>query len=231
MINKEINPKFENEFFDTLYSTDTKIDSSCSSGRLSRTYRFHSEYNDIPSYYRYFQNEKNGGFPSADYCPVSREISSETNNTYYVGHCSKGNGDYGTRILYFTKQTTRLNETHYQTRSFYDHNKSGDILDITGETFSNNSFCYQSTLKKNGVNFNSSLPRAICYESFCSNRSLTIKIKDDYFVCPRAGGKIIVEGYKGYFLCADYNLICSGTVMCNDLFDCVEKKSETKEES
>ena len=103
VINKEINPKFENEFFDTLYSTDTKIDSSCSSGRLSRTYRFHSEYNDIPSYYRYFQNEKNGGFPSADYCPVSREISSETNNTYYVGHCSKGNGDYGTRILYFTK--------------------------------------------------------------------------------------------------------------------------------
>ena len=36
------------------------------------------------------------------------------------------------------------------------------------------------------------LVRAICYESFCSNRSLTIKINDDYIVCPRAGGKIEV---------------------------------------
>ena len=39
------------------------------------------------------------------------------------------------------------------------------------------------------------------------------------------------EGYNGYFLCPDYNLICSGTVMCNDMFDCVDKKSEIKKDS
>ena len=61
--------------------------------------------------------------------------------------------------------------------------------------------------------------------------SLTIKIHDDYIVCPRAGGKIEIEGYSGIFLCPDYNLMCSGTVICNDMIDCVEKKSEIKENS
>ena len=62
-------------------------------------------------------------------------------------------------------------------------------------------------------------------------KSLTIKIFNDYVVCPRAGGKIEVEGYQGYLLCPDYNLICSGTVICNNIFDCVEKNSSVKEES
>ena len=128
-------------------------------------------------------------------------------------------GEYGTQIYYFKKERIDLNETHYRIRSFYYYNKSKDLANITGETYSVNSFCYQTTLIKNGINFNSTVARAVCYESFCSNLSLTIKINDDFFVCPRAGGKIEVEGYTGYFLCADYNLICSGTVMCNDLFD------------
>ena len=66
---------------------------------------------------------------------------------------------------------------------------------------------------------------------FCSSKSLTIKIHDNYILCPRSGGKIEVEGYGGFLLCPDYNLICSGTKMCNDMFDCVEKKSEAKNES
>ena len=73
--------------------------------------------------------------------------------------------------------------------------------------------------------------RPNCYEIFCSQKSLTIKIFTDYIVCPRAGGKIYVNGYYGYLLCPDYNLMCSGTVICNDMFDCVEKNSITKEDS
>ena len=228
----KINPKFENEFFDTFLS-DYKFDSSCSSGRQSRTYQFLSEYNDIPSYYRYFShNEKLGGRPSADYCPVPRGIDNERVNNQYVGSCSLGNGDYGTFILRNYTYTQPLNSTHYSIITTGIYNTSGELQDILGETFSDQSFCYQSTLIKNDINnFNNTIPRAVCYESFCSKRSLTIKINDDYFLCPRAGGKIVINGYKGYFLCADYNLFCSGTVMCNDLFDCVEKKSEAKEES
>ena len=73
--------------------------------------------------------------------------------------------------------------------------------------------------------------RAIWFETFCSSKSLTIKIGEDYIECPRAGGKIEVNNYEGYLLCPDYNLICSGTVLCNDMFDCVDKKSEIKEDS
>jgi hypothetical protein len=63
---------------------------------------------------------------------------------------------------------------------------------------------------------------------YCSERSLTIKINNDYIVCPREGGKIKAINFNGYLLCPDYNLICSGTVLCNDLFDCIEKESTLK---
>ncbi len=62
----------------------------------------------------------------------------------------------------------------------------------------------------------------------CSDKSLTIQINNTFIVCPREGGKIASFGFDGYLLCPDYNLICSGTVLCNDMFDCVEKKSLLK---
>ena len=65
---------------------------------------------------------------------------------------------------------------------------------------------------------------------FCSSKSLSIQIYDQYIVCPREGGKVEVSGkYQGYVFCPDYNLICTGTTVCNDMFDCVEKKSLSKE--
>ena len=230
VISQEVNSLFKNEFFSSVLS-DTNYDASCSSGRLSRAYHYFTYYSEIPSAFQYFDDSSKGGFTSADYCPVSRGILNESDISHYVGSCNtKGTGEYGMRILYHAQEYIK-NKTHTTTRHFTYYNKSGDIVDITGESLSEQSFCYQSTLLKDGLVFNNTIPRAVCYESFCSNRSLTIKINDDYFVCPRAGGKIAVEGYSGYFLCPDYNLICSGTVMCNDLFECVEKKSETKEES
>ena len=216
--NHQVNPLFENEFYDSI-SSPAFIDSSCSSGRQSRTYYAWWIYDDIPSQYQYFSNKKYGGFVAADFCPVSREIKEENDNSYYIGHCSlKGSGQYGTKIKY------------RGSRNYYYYT-SNEAKSYTGETLSDHSFCYQSTLVKNGINFNTNVVRAVCFESFCSSKSLTIKVNNDYFVCPRAGGKIKLVGYKGYFMCPDYYLICSGTVMCNDMFDCLDKKSETKEES
>ena len=71
----------------------------------------------------------------------------------------------------------------------------------------------------------------MCFPSYCSSLSLTILIYDQYIVCPRQGGNVEVEGYLGRLHCPDYNLICAGTVMCNDLFDCIDKKSESKTKS
>ena len=71
----------------------------------------------------------------------------------------------------------------------------------------------------------------MCFPSFCSSRSLTIQIYDQFVICPRQDGNIKVEGYIGFLHCPDYNLIFPGTVMCNEIFDCIEKKSLLKEES
>ena len=109
-------------------------------------------------------------------------------------HCSlKGNGGYGTKILYEEYELIPLNSTHWNIIPYIYSNKSEELESITGETYSDHSFCYQSTLVKNNTdNNNLNSVRAVCYESFCSNSSLTIKINDDYIICPRAGGKIEV---------------------------------------
>jgi hypothetical protein len=62
--------------------------------------------------------------------------------------------------------------------------------------------------------------RAVCFNMLCSDKSLTIQVGEDYFVCPRGGGKINGVGYDGYLLCPDYNLICTRSVIYNDIFDC-----------
>ena len=218
----EINPLFENEFYDSIKSYHL-IDASCSSGRQSRTYHAWWLWGYIPEYYQYFEDKRYGGWPSADFCPVSQSHFSENENGYCIGHCSKkGSGEYGSQITYEVSN------------GVLTYNKSEELYSITGEEYSDHSYCFLSSLTKKNVEnieYYSNTVRAICYESFCSPRSLTIKIHDDYIVCPRAGGKIEVEGYEGYFLCPDYNLMCSGTVLCNDMFDCVEKKSEIKNES
>jgi len=65
----------------------------------------------------------------------------------------------------------------------------------------------------------------------CSSLSLSIKINEQYIVCPRRGGYVkIGRNYTGHLLCPDYNLICSQTVPCNNMFDCVEKGSRMKED-
>ena len=215
----QINPLFYNEFFDTISEGKT-IEPSCSAGRQSRTYSAFWVYDDIPVEYQYFGSSTTGGYSPADYCPIAVKYSAEEEKSNFVGHCStKGSGEYGSRIVYSSQYISPL---------------SRNMMPVTGETFSENSFCFLSSLTKDNLLISkvySSVVRAVCYEIFCSSKSLTVKIHEDYIVCPREGGKIIAEGYEGYFLCPDYNLMCSGTQICNDLFDCVDKKSETKEES
>ena len=100
------------------------------------------------------------------------------------------------------------------------------------ENYSVSSFCVLSSLiSKNIDNYNqySNTIRAVCYQMHCSERSLTIQINNDFIVCPRAGGKINAKNYDGFLSCPDYNLICSGTILCNDMFDCVEKRSLLKD--
>ena len=212
------NENFENEFYDTINKYKS-IESTCSSGRQSRTYKAWWQMDDIPPEYKYFEREDIAGYAPADYCPVSLKYQVEEDLSYFSGHCSKiGAKIYGSVLQY---PAHNFNGT------------SGALLEKTGEVFSENSFCFLSSLAKNtfpDAEFISYVVRANCYEILCSSRSLTIKIFDDYIVCPRAGGKISVEGYYGYLLCPDYNLMCTGSVICNNMFDCIDKQSTKKED-
>ena len=101
-----------------------------------------------------------------------------------------------------------------------------NLASIIGESHSDISFCALSSLVKNEEYSNE--VRAVCFKMYCSEESLTIQVGEDYFVCPRDGGQIFGEGYYGYLLCPDYNLICTNTVPCNDMIQCISKKSEEK---
>ena len=107
------------------------------------------------------------------------------------------------------------------------------------EVFSDNSFCVLVSLIPNATddinpNLNNivDIIHPMCYEMFCSENSLTIKIKEQYIVCPRQGGKIKIGGeFKGYLFCPDYNLICTGTSLCNDMYDCAKNHSSIKDQT
>ena len=216
---------YKNEFFEFIYYSD--IDPSCSSGRQGKTYNWLSLNPSVPSYYNYFRNDYIG-LPMADYCPVAQSDIGETSINYFAGHCSQlgAGSSYGDQVNYqIDLDGQGITNVHYD-NSLYEN--------ITGEIYSNISFCYLSSLIKKSESLSeifSQMVRAICFQTFCSSKSLTVKIFNDYIVCPRAGGKIEIDSYDGYLLCPDYNLVCSGTVLCNNLFECIDKKSETKEES
>ena len=221
----DINPDFENEFFNSPYYD--YIDPGCTSGRLSRAYRYLSDFTSIPEEYQYFPSNITGGYSPSDYCPISVAIYS--NNNLFSSSCSElGDGSYGKRIYY--------RETWIEGDYFYNGSRnynSSQLENITGEAYSDHSFCYLSSLiKKTEEKYDvyRKKYRAVCYETFCSSKSLTVKIHENYIICPRGGGKIEVDKYGGFLICPDYNLICTATIMCNTLDDCVNKKSELKKD-
>ena len=91
--NHSINPLFENEFFDSIFSSG-EYDPSCSSGRLSRTYFFFETHSNLSESYIYFEDKTIGGLAPADYCPVAQGIAGYGANAYYSYQCSeKGTRD------------------------------------------------------------------------------------------------------------------------------------------
>ena len=213
--------KFRDEFF----APDLNYYSSCTTGRQSRAYNLLEVWpRESVQEFSYFlppfdQNHVYGGsIYSADFCPVNYHLNAEYNNSYFVGNCKIGNGDYGSNLYYINS-----------TGGYEAFHPNKELPKELGEKYSDNSFCMMSNLVPNGnTSIYGSIFHPMCFPSYCSNSSLTILIFDQYIVCPREGGNVNVKGYTGKLHCPDYNLICTGTFMCNDLFDCIDKKSESK---
>jgi len=217
------NTKRKSLFLNEFCASHTKT--TCSSGRLSKGTcdNYLNDAQEIEG--NYFRKDWDAyGDKYADYCPISMsEIKKKASKYSLIGNCKFG---------------VRENYGHYAFQ-YWDTEKMS--LDYTvfnesyGESFSNISFCafssvisvYDSPEKKK---IYEGFIRPTCYEMYCSDESLTIKIDKLYHVCPKEGGIIKIEGdYEGYLVCPDYYLICSQTVPCNNLFDCIDKKSELKD--
>ena len=223
-LDENFKTEFDNEFFDLKDA----LKPSCSTGRQSRTYSLLYEYDiyDANYYYNFYYDQNrfkysSGAMYTTDYCFTHGQLESERDNGYFTGNCLYGKGSYGSNIYYFNYLTLKSEMGH----------PNSEFPEDLGEVYSNISFCIMSTLTPS-ENYDSifyTVPHPICYQILCSSFSLTIKINNDYVVCPREGGKVKLNGYVGFIICPDYNLICTGTQVCNDIIDCIEKKSLFKE--
>ena len=225
-----LNSSFPNEFCSKIYTVNTLMDYGlCSSGRQSMSYCLnaydskHTAATNFQRSFTYYQGYSNKVL--IEFCPFSYDVNliNDANpRIYYGGNCKYGTGIYGKYLSFWGFAEDKL------------YSKISNIID---DKYSDESFCIFSSLLTNSSNpdYIKGILRPTCYEMSCSELSLTIKIGSEYIVCPREGGTIKIDNdyskYKGFLICPDYNLICTGSVVCNNIFDCVEKNSTVKNSS
>ena len=180
----------------------------CTPGRTHRAMCGVTNYpNDLEVYYRYFTDSRKGGhLPQTDYCPVAKTNSSMSRSYYYQGHCAYGEFEEYPRKLGYT-----LNNQSICLLSSLTPKNEPDLIEYPG-------------------NF-----RALCFKVDCyehdDEKVVRIFIGNNVIICPTSGGAQTLNGYYGYILCPDYNLVCTGTKWCIDPISCVQNKSEPKNES
>ena len=60
------------------------------------------------------------------------------------------------------------------------------------------------------------------------NKKIIVFINDLNVTCPYNGGILKkIKGFKGKIKCPEYNLVCTSETWCNEMFECIDKKSET----
>ena len=199
--------KFSNEFCSNIYEGRRTIFGTCSSGRQSMSYCFNLYTFDIIdtidiNYDREDFQEATSGLGNLkiiDFCPYSTsDVNLDELQYNYNGNCKIGDGiSYSAIHEYIDEGYT---ETSFCAFS--------SLLDIHSQG-------YKLPFVKNII-------RPTCYKMSCSEKSLTIHVGNEFIVCPQGGGIIRVDNdysnYKGLIICPDYNLICTGTVLCNKWF-------------
>ncbi len=154
---------------------------------------------EIPKKYQYFKKETLGGLVNVNFCPAA--------NAYFEGDSQK---------------------THYfETNCRYG--ASLNIFEHYGEVIGNKSLCFESSL----VPRYSPQPykwRSICYKMACDRvkKNIIVFINDLNVTCPYNGGILKkIKGFKGKIKCPEYNLVCTSETWCNEMFECIDKKSVT----
>ena len=195
---------FANEFYLPKIAPTETQEPSCSSGRLSKTiYKL-----------RIIEQEEKDD--------ITKIFE------YFLGNKEKG----GTKDTNYCPFAQYFYEPSPGRHIYTGHCSKQDSLEkdeARNEFLGNNSFCVLSSLR-DSESIDTEV-KALCYEMICSSKSLTIKIGNYFFVCPRGGGKKKKKNLYGYLLCPDYNLICTSLPMCNNLLNCIDNNSKELEET
>ena len=192
----------EESLFPNEFCTKKK-EPKCTNGHLGMGECYIIEYEDnvIPPKNQYFDNEYLGGIFNTEYCPVADLYFHGNNISYFENSCK-----FGDSLNIFS---------HY------------------GEVIGNHSICFESSL----VPRYSPQPykwRTICYQIKCDrkNKNIIVYVNDLSLVCPTEGGVLKkIKGFKGKINCPKYDLICTSPIWCSDMFECIDKKSISDENS
>ena len=192
----------EESLFPNEFCTKKK-EPKCTNGHLGMGECYIIEYEDnvIPPKNQYFDNEYLGGIYNTEYCPVADLYFHGNNISYFENSCK-----FGDSLNIFS---------HY------------------GEVIGNHSICFESSL----VPRYSPQPykwRTICYQIKCDrkNKNIIVYVNDLSLVCPTEGGVLKkIKGFKGKINCPKYDLICTSPIWCSDMFECIDKKSISDENS
>lgn len=96
------------------------------------------------------------------------------------------------------------------------------------ENISTTSSCFMSSLSKQTISYSENANVGVCYQYGCnSNFTISVIVGGISNICSYKGQKINFVGYTGSLTCPDYNQICTGTVPCVNIIDCINKKSLT----
>lgn len=168
----------------------------CGSSHISKGVCFIKRYqNELEELYQYFSDDYIGG------------------GFLYTNYCP---------ISYFQINTDPIEQSYY----YPGHCKYG-YAKYFGEKIGSNSLCFESSLKKKSVSTNTE-EKSVCYEIECDKfeKQIIIKIEELKVICPGYSKKLKdPDGFLGEINCPDYNLVCSSKIQCNDMLDCINKKS------
>ena len=175
----------------------------CGSSHILRGECFIVDYEEIiEKRFSYYSNRYIGGFEAADFCPVS--------------------------YTYYDEELEKSYNYHYNCK--YGHN----IFKELGEVIGKSSLCFESSLLPTSNPEDLDEMYSICYEVECDRDKKQIKvlIGNSYVICPKKGTILNnPNGFKGQIKCPDYNIICTSKIWCNELFDCISKKSEADQKT
>jgi len=113
-----------------------------------------------------------------------------------------------------------------------DRNENGSIS-FYEKVRGNNNACFLSNVMSKNTQNNSPYYSG-CYEHKCNfaKKIIIIKINSKNYGCPSRGGIINIDGpsIKGKIVCPDFYFLCNQSVKCDNMVDCISKKSIRRKE-